>query len=456
MTSRVGDNRTTVPVTAVGRLQRVEALLGGRIDRNLTSESIERLVDEQVAEFDQLDFKREMYKSDPAGRAELAKDVAAFANHTGGLLICGVADVRGTASKAMPWSASDSDIRHVHSVIAAHTSPLPQIDAFVVPADDACGYLLIAVAPSPWAPHAVSANDEALAFPVRHGSATRYLRQPELADRYRNRFDAASTQIEHLDRIMAEAASQMHSHAPWLYLALVPNIPGRGTITAASRVETTRWMHSDVLTGPLERRLYTETNSIGVGRMITAYRSQPGAPAKHLYAELHADGSGFAAYQLTDEEPDGDTGNKVWALGEDELADLAIALTALLTQHATRWTVPGDGVAELGVMAAKQPDSSPRLALFGHRHSRYVPLTDRRLADAPTSRHTIDIGMAAADINELPSTARILLTDLVQAFGIAEVHHIDAEGRIRPTAFSSSNAQLVDRWARDHGASTAL
>jgi hypothetical protein len=41
--------------------------LGGRIDRNLTSESIERLVDEQVAEFDQLDFKREMYKSDPAG-----------------------------------------------------------------------------------------------------------------------------------------------------------------------------------------------------------------------------------------------------------------------------------------------------------------------------------------------------------------------------------------------------
>lgn len=454
MTSRVDDHRGPTPVTAVVRLPRVEALVGGPIDRNLTAASIERLVDEQTAEFDQLDFKREMYKPDPAGRAELAKDVVAFANHTGGLLICGIADVGGTASKAMPWDATDSHVRHIHSVIAAHTSPLPQVDAFVVPADGASGYLLIAVAPSPWAPHAVTTKDEALAFPVRHGSATRYLRQPELADRYRNRFDAASTQIEHLDRVIAEATSQMHSHAPWLYLALVPNIPGRGTITAASPAETARWMFSDVMTGPLERRLYTETNSIGVGRMVTAYRSQPGAPAKHIYAELHADGSGFAAYQLTEEEPDGDTGNKVWALGENELADLAIALTALLTQHATRWTVPCDGVAEFGVMAAKRPDSQC-LALFGHRHSRFAPRTDRRLADGPTSRHTIDIGRTAEDINVLPSTARLLLTDLVQAFGIAEVHHIDAEGRIRPSAFGSNYAQLVERWATDHGASTA-
>jgi Putative DNA-binding domain len=44
-----------------------------------------------LSETDWIDFKREPYKKDDHGKLELAKDVAAFANADGGLLLLGVA-----------------------------------------------------------------------------------------------------------------------------------------------------------------------------------------------------------------------------------------------------------------------------------------------------------------------------------------------------------------------------
>lgn len=439
------------PTTAAIRLPRVEALLGGSIDPSLPGEAIDRLVAEGVAEFEQLDFKREMYKADPTGRAELAKDVAAFANQVGGLLVCGVADVKGVASKTMPWPASDADVRHVHSVVATYCSPLPHVEAFVVTSTaGADGYLLIAVAPSPWGPHAVS-EGESLNFPVRNGSATRYLRQPELADRYRNRFDSAASQISRLDDVVGEAADEMHRHAPWTYVATVPNVLGHRSITASTRSETARWMFQEAWRGPLDRDIFTESQSIGVGRVVTAFRSQPGAPAKGLYAELHADGSGFAAYQADPAQFDSDV--NLWMLGENESADLAVALTALVAQHAARWAgQPGDGVAEMGILAVEGDPPAPQMALGGERRHTFGPLTDRRVVAGPRSRHSIDLGAASSDVTELLVTARILLTSTVQAFGVAEVEHFDAEGQIRPSRFGADWSPVAAAWARRHGA----
>jgi hypothetical protein len=134
------------------RFPRVDALLGARLDTNAAPEAFEMLVDEQVAEFDQLEFKREMYAATEDARCELAKDVCDFANATGGVLICGIAEFKGTASKLMPFEVSDSDVRHVNSVVAQRVAPMPAVDVFTV-ADTGTGYLVISVPASPWAPH---------------------------------------------------------------------------------------------------------------------------------------------------------------------------------------------------------------------------------------------------------------------------------------------------------------
>jgi predicted HTH transcriptional regulator len=67
------------------RLPRVEAILGAPIDQ-LTVEHIRAAVDAGVEESRDLDFKEGHYRDGE----ELAKDVAAFANHVGGLIVIGV------------------------------------------------------------------------------------------------------------------------------------------------------------------------------------------------------------------------------------------------------------------------------------------------------------------------------------------------------------------------------
>ncbi|MGI5198570.1 AlbA family DNA-binding domain-containing protein [Streptomyces sp. CA-288835] len=71
----------------VTRLRRLESLLGGRLN-DIDYSSIADLVgNAEAAESEDLDYKRAHYSADDKGREELAKEIAAFANHTGGLLI---------------------------------------------------------------------------------------------------------------------------------------------------------------------------------------------------------------------------------------------------------------------------------------------------------------------------------------------------------------------------------
>jgi hypothetical protein len=71
------------------RLPRVEAILGAPIDQ-LTFGHIQAAVRAGVEESADLDFKERHYEDTGEKREELAKDVAAFANHVGGLLVIGV------------------------------------------------------------------------------------------------------------------------------------------------------------------------------------------------------------------------------------------------------------------------------------------------------------------------------------------------------------------------------
>lgn len=98
---------------AIWRNPDLEAVFGGSLDVNgIREASITRLVHEATRESDLLDFKSSLWLATRGVRLawteeqEFAKDVAAFANHRGGLLLVGVDESGGTATGVNRISAA--------------------------------------------------------------------------------------------------------------------------------------------------------------------------------------------------------------------------------------------------------------------------------------------------------------------------------------------------------------
>lgn len=66
--------------------RRLSSLLGADWEEVKIS-GLQRLVEQQVPEDFDLDYKASLYGGSDADKASLASDVAAFANHQGGLLL---------------------------------------------------------------------------------------------------------------------------------------------------------------------------------------------------------------------------------------------------------------------------------------------------------------------------------------------------------------------------------
>ncbi|MGW4391012.1 AlbA family DNA-binding domain-containing protein [Streptomyces sp. NPDC004685] len=85
------------------------------------------------------------------GKKELAKDVAALADHRGGVLVLGMAEAKGVPSRVFDVDLNDYDLRRMREVIATNSSPPVPYEPIHVPNPDAAGtgFLLLAVPRSP-------------------------------------------------------------------------------------------------------------------------------------------------------------------------------------------------------------------------------------------------------------------------------------------------------------------
>jgi hypothetical protein len=94
----------------------------------------------------------------------------------------------------------------------------------------------------------------------------------------------------------------------------------------------------------------------------------------------------------------------------------------------------------------------PEIALVHNRPYGFVDLLPRTrpLSRLPTSRHTISTDAAAASVQERLVVARLVLTDLVQGFGLAEVLQITLNGALRTRYWRGS----VEHWKTSAGVKT--
>lgn len=129
-----------------------------------------------------LDFKKEV---DRDARAELAKDVAAFANHIGGTILVGVPNAGATTAAAYNPMTGKS-VRAVQlayeQAVDTHCNPHPSIEA--TPLQYARDKFVLAVNVYPF-PGVVGVRTKSGSsewrFPIRFATQTNYLRPLEVA-----------------------------------------------------------------------------------------------------------------------------------------------------------------------------------------------------------------------------------------------------------------------------------
>jgi hypothetical protein len=190
--------------------RRLGALLGITPLEEVTYQHITALVGNADArEAEDLDYKREYASGDKdrpeKGNDDIAVDIATFANHVGGLIIVGMAEVSEVPSKVL-----DIEFDHLESRIrqaaASRIHPMPNFGVLRVenPDNPGRGVLLIGVPPSPYAPHAVSIpsrRESGLRWPRRHGADKVWLTESEIAAAYRRRLMGAAGQGERLQEL---------------------------------------------------------------------------------------------------------------------------------------------------------------------------------------------------------------------------------------------------------------
>lgn len=454
----------------VARLGRVEGLLGWRLDEVVYQSIVDLVGTPEAAESEDLDYKQAHYSQDERGREELAKDIAAFANHIGGLLIIGMAENKGVPSKVFDVDLDDARLRHIRQVIVANTAPPVPYESIPVRNPDApgTGFLLLAVPRSPASPHAVTApvgraSREALRYPRRGGSRTEWLTETDIATAYRARFTAAAEREQRLADIEKELVETLAKRTtPHLIVTVVPEQAGDMVIDSA---RFSRYRQEI-----LETTLYFgqpaskfRTVRVGPRRLIVT----EGAPVwGNTRVELHRDGSATAALPLSGRVYVDDYEEVELHTAEpgDVVYPLLCALPFLAVHARDRTGASGLAQASVTLVAdmAAHPTQSRAIDLerpevVPFRVDRIDPVTGR---PKPLTHHSYPYATAGASVllDDLADCERgllqataLLADELLQTYGYPETGLITREGVLNPSGFSERNSGAVSDWAQQYG-----
>ncbi|MFF0769869.1 helix-turn-helix domain-containing protein [Nonomuraea wenchangensis] len=432
-------------------------------------------------EAEDLDYKREYASGDKErtekGNEDIAVDIATFANHVGGLIIVGMAEVAEVPSKVMDIEFGNIESR-IRQAVASRIHPMPNFTILRVenPDSPGRGVLLIGIPPSSYAPHAVSVpsrRESGLRWPRRHGADKVWLVESEIAAAYRRRLMSTSGQEERLRElessavfVAARTSEQIPRPLPVFMVSLVPDLPGDMLVDGAA-VDRLRQQARDevVMLGAVTPTF--QDVSVGHRRIIA--ESHPGT-GHAVRAELHADGAGtFVIYPEAINPSSGDE-TKVGIL-DAEIVLRTISALRYLGRHA-RDRTGATGSALLRVMLLSDLYLHPAIKPkhYGEEwphndpsYGRYVVdlLTPTKIGGAPRSWGSRAVRLAhgesvawlddlSDDGQPLIRAAAHLVGDLLQMFGIAENAQARRDGSVSPYAWGSTWA-VIESWVQVSG-----
>ncbi|MEU9190308.1 ATP-binding protein [Streptomyces sp. NPDC048484] len=417
---------------------RLVAALGRHPD-DLTEDDLKRAVDSQVPEGVDLDWKKDFYQGTDAGKKELAKDVCAMANTVGGMVVIGVDDGKQDHARALAPSEpiQGRGEEWIRSVLANWAQPVvPHVGVRTVKSGAEGGkvYWLLTVPPSTQSPHAVAApgNDYNFRVHVRNGTTTRTLTESEIAQRYRDRFQAASDDVDRLHQVADSGLGYLSTHListehggkpkvdyypGWVSLAAVPAVRGvYSLITKAERDAALNRFFT--LAGEAITTNIQPKQPVLVGRRQVRFEGVP-------TGQLHQDGSFFAARPLnirsSRQDPDGP--EILYQRG------LELDLVALV-QTSAAWAAETGAAGDLIVSAAfhRFDDNNAPVHLLVSEHAFHHGLPTP--LPATPAQTTANLAAIINDKREAVVAAYALASDLLADMGTHQPHALTPDGDV--------------------------
>lgn len=384
----------------------------------------------------------------------------------------GVAEDQHARATATPGvELSDAEMARIRQVVASLVAPMPTFDVLTVPGAAAApsepamagrdtpmsarGFVIIAVPQSPSAPHAVLVND-ALRYPKRNGATTRYLSEPEVATAYRDRLAGAQRQAERVEEIEQDAINRLDTaQLPWVVVTLVPDLAGDMTLSRDVYLTFQRQIMDQrpmiVGSGPSICRA-----RVGRRRLLADGTLDSSPLAKWVSLELQTDGSGVYGVRvrnLNERLRQGlppDEAEEQSQLVSDEWIAMGVVSGLLhLARHARDRAAAG-GTAL--VRAQIVPISLDRPTAIGHSRTFTESRSTHPLTVAPTPAEiAAPLDELAEPGPELVTAAALLIDELGQAFGIAEIGQLTRDGRLRRLYWHRTVQEEIVAWASTHG-----
>ncbi|MET8081215.1 ATP-binding protein [Streptomyces sp. NPDC005303] len=433
---------------------RLTATLGQHPD-HLTEEDLQRAIDSQIPESVDLDWKKDFYQGTDAGKKELAKDVSAMANTAGGMVVIGVDDGKKdhahdlAPSELIPGRGEE----WIRSVLANWIQPVvPNVGVRPVKSTVHAGkiYWILTVPPSTQAPHAVAApgNDYNFRVHVRHGTTTRTLAESEIAQRYRDRFQAASDDVDRLREVAdagrrylkdfltrtVEGSSPPVTYSPaWVSLAAVPAV--RGTYPLATRADRDEAFSrfEDLACHGVTLNARPPYPPL-VGRRQVRFEGSP-------TGQLHQDGSFYAARAIDLHN------NRRDADGPHQMSQRAFEVDLVtLVQAAAAWAAETGAVGDLMLSAAlHRYDGRDNLVQLVVTESVFQHGPALPLPTAP-AQTTGDLAAIVTDKREAVVVAWTLAADLLADMGAHQPHILTSDGDILTDRLNDGFRHQLTGW----------
>ncbi len=443
---------------------RLAALFGNIPLERLTAEDIEKAVQRSALREDEdLDFKRRLVLDKDEAKAEFAKDVAAFANTRGGLLIVGVRESDGVADGVELLDVDEDFPARLYSAVANWLAPAAEFGVHFAPTvtNPKRGFYLITVPRSPSAPHAVRMPQakNAWRFPRRASSDTLFMSESEVADAYRSRFRGMEEQSSRLKTVLGNGLLRLHPEQAWASMVLVPNAQGRLPLDQKVVRALATWAAGvraiPPNDGPFEDS-HIKSASTRAGRVTLSAHPRQEVAEQRPYAELYADGSGFASMPLSFL---GDPRSSV-PIHAVSLIRLTYGLVNLLVGHATQNIgVVGDAICAFELRGPVVAGGNKPMILTYHSVD-FPEMVDgsRPLLTVPVSPRTVSLSALMDSAQERVATTHMLLSDVFAEFGVPEGRYLASDGtlRLRMWRLAPDQRNQIEAWAKQFGIPTSF